>query len=120
MKKVALVLFILVVGLGFSQNKRTLELNEDTNLIEVSYFHDNGKVSQTGFYTIDGKLQGEWISYDVYGNKKISAKYNNGEKTGKWFYWSASSLKEVDYSNNKVASVNTWVNKNTLADSKQP
>ncbi|WP_375238315.1 toxin-antitoxin system YwqK family antitoxin [Aurantibacter sp.] len=120
MKNLAFILVMLVVGLGYSQSDRTLTLNEKTNLIEVSYFHDNGQVSQTGFYTAEGKLQGEWITYDLQGTKKVSAKYDNGIKTGKWFYWSASSLKEVDYSNNTIATVSSWVNENTIADSKQP
>jgi len=120
MKKVVFIFALLVVGFGYSQNERTLTLNEETNLIEVSYFNEVGQITQTGFYTTEGKLHGEWITYDLQGNKKVSAKYNEGVKTGKWFYWSSTTLKEVDYSDNKIASVNTWVNQNTIADSKQP
>jgi len=36
---------------SFAQQKRDLKLNKDTNLIEVIYYHDNGQISQTGFYT---------------------------------------------------------------------
>ncbi len=32
-------------------------------------YHDNGQVAQTGFYTLDNKLEGEWISYDAVGKK---------------------------------------------------
>ncbi|PSG89990.1 toxin-antitoxin system YwqK family antitoxin [Aurantibacter aestuarii] len=116
-----IVLVLLLVGTSvFAQNERTLKFNEDTNLIEATYYNENGNIVQTGFYTKEGKLQGDWISYDNEGNKKVSAQYNNGEKTGKWFYWSKDTLNEVDYSNNTVANVNTWITKNSIADRELP
>ena len=106
----------MLIGFGsYAQQERSLELNESTDLIEVVYYHDNGVVSQTGNYTKDGKLHGEWISYCKEGNKIISAKYNKGMKVGKWFYWNGDSLTEVDYSNNEVASINNWTNTESLA-----
>jgi antitoxin component YwqK of YwqJK toxin-antitoxin module len=101
--------------LSFAQQERTLKLDNDKNLIEVTYFHDNGKVSQMGFYTKGGKLHGDWLSFDINGNKTVSAKYDNGKKVGKWFYWQGDQLKEVDYSSNAVASVNEWVQNKRLA-----
>jgi len=101
---------MLSVSFSYAQKERTLKLNKETNLIEVVYYHDNGEISQTGFYTADGKLHGEWFSYCKEGNKIISAKYDKGAKVGKWFYWSGKTLKEVDYSNNAVASVSEWTN----------
>jgi antitoxin component YwqK of YwqJK toxin-antitoxin module len=114
MKKIVMLLVMLSVGFTYAQKERSLELNKETNLIEVTYYHDNGEVSQTGFYTIDGKLQGDWLSYSKEGKKIVSAKYNNGTKVGKWFYWSGDKLKEVDYSNNAIASVNEWTNSKTI------
>jgi antitoxin component YwqK of YwqJK toxin-antitoxin module len=109
MNKNVLMLFALFVGLvSFAQQERQLKLNEDTNLIEVTYYHDNGVVSQTGFYTADGKLQGEWLSFDTEGKKSVSANYDNGKKVGKWFYWTDKTLKEVDYTNNAIVSVSEW------------
>jgi antitoxin component YwqK of YwqJK toxin-antitoxin module len=113
MKKIVVLLIMLSVSFSYAQKERSLKLNKETNLIEVVYYHDNGEISQTGQYTVDGKLHGDWFSYCKEGNKLISAKYENGSKVGKWFYWNANTLKEVDYSNNAVASISEWKNTNT-------
>ncbi|WP_104734849.1 toxin-antitoxin system YwqK family antitoxin [Hanstruepera ponticola] len=115
MKKTVLFFALLITVVSFAQQERELKLNEDTNLIDVTYYHDNGVVSQTGSYTLDGKLQGEWFSFNTEGKKIVSANYDNGQKVGKWFYWNNETLKEVDYSNNAIASVNEWTNKSSLA-----
>ena len=116
MKKNILFLFALLISVtSFAQQERVLKLNKDTNLIDVVYYHDNGVVSQTGTYTLDGKLQGEWLSFDAKGNKIVSANYDNGVKVGKWFYWNDKTLKEVDYSHNAIASVNEWTSKDAIA-----
>jgi antitoxin component YwqK of YwqJK toxin-antitoxin module len=103
MKKIFTIAFALFVSLAFAQKERTLALNKETNLIDVVYFHDNGKISQTGSYTADGKLQGEWLSFNEEGKKIVSAKYNNGKKVGKWIYYTNGTVKEVDYSTNVIA-----------------
>ena len=105
MKKIIIILLLLLTTYGFAQQKRDLKLNKDTNLIEVVYYHDNGVVSQTGTYTLDGKLQGVWLSFDTEGKKIVSANYDNGKKVGKWYYWTNGTVKEVDYSDNAIASV---------------
>jgi antitoxin component YwqK of YwqJK toxin-antitoxin module len=116
-----IVLVLLMVGTSaFAQQERSLKFNEATNLIEATYYNVDGVVVQTGFYTKEGKLQGDWITYDTNGNKKVSAQYNEGVKTGKWFYWTKDTLKEVDYTDNTIASVNTWVTKNSIADRQKP
>ena len=101
---------MISVSFTYAQNERSLKLDKETNLIEVVYYHNNGEVSQTGYYTAEGKLHGEWFSYCREGNKLISAKYDNGIKVGKWFYWNDNTLKEVDYANNVVAGINEWKN----------
>lgn len=106
MKKSVLICFtFLITVISFAQQKRDLKLNKDTNLIEVVYYHDNGVVSQTGTYTLDGKLQGVWLSFDTEGKKIVSANYDNGKKVGKWYYWNNGAVKEVDYSDNAIANV---------------
>lgn len=115
MKKCILFLFALMITVvSFGQQKRDLKLNKDTNLIEVVYYHDNGVVSQTGFYTLDGKLQGDWLGFNTEGKKVVSANYDNGKKVGKWFYWNDKTLKEVDYNSNAIASVNEWTNTSAI------
>ena len=106
MKKSILVLFACFISMvSLAQKERVLKLNEDTNLIEVTYYHDNGVVSQTGTYTLDGKLQGQWLSFNTEGNKTVLANYDNGKKVGKWFYWTNGTVKEVDYSANVIANL---------------
>lgn len=113
MKKVMMIAALLVSCLTFAQNKTPL-LEEVNGLVKATYFFDSGKIQQQGFFK-DGKLDGKWISYDENGNKKAVAEYNNGEKTGKWFFWDNTNLSEVNYSNNAIASVKT-LNREGIAD----
>ena len=116
MKKFALsFVALLMTVVSFAQQERDLKFNKDTNLIEVTYYHDNGVVSQIGSYTVDGKLQGEWLSFNAVGKKTILANYDNGKKVGKWFYWTDKTLKEVDYSNNAITRVNQWSSEEAVA-----
>ncbi|WP_055446991.1 toxin-antitoxin system YwqK family antitoxin [Lacinutrix mariniflava] len=115
-KSILFSIAFLMAVVTFAQEKRDLKLNEDTNLIEVVYYHDNGVVSQTGAYTADGKLQGEWLSYNTQGKKQVSANYDNGKKVGKWLIWKDATLKEVDYNNNAITSVSDWKVKSPVAD----
>lgn len=85
--------------------------------IQATYFHENGEIAQQGFF-LNKKRHGEWISFNQKGEKTAQAEFSNGKKTGKWFIWSSDKLTEVDYSNNKIAAVNTWVNKNPVASNK--
>lgn len=106
MKKNMFILFACFISMvSLAQKERVLKLNNETNLIEVTYYHDNGAVSQTGAYTLDGKLQGEWLSFDAEGNKTVLANYDNGKKVGKWFYWTKETVKEVDYTTNVIANL---------------
>lgn len=114
MKNIFLIALLVFTSISFAQKERTLTHNTETNLIDVVIYHDNGTISQTGSYTIDGKLHGEWLSYCNEGNKIVSAKYDNGKKVDKWFYWSGSKLTEVDYSNNAIANVSEWTNKEAI------
>jgi len=110
MKKVVTLLVMLCVGFSFAQEKIQPKLEKKDNLIVATYYHDNGEVQQTGTFDADGKLQGEWTSYDVNGNKLAVATYEAGKKVGKWFFWNDNKLKEVDYSENVIANVYEWSN----------
>lgn len=100
MKNTIFLLAFLIGAVSFGQQKRDLKLNENTNLIDVTYYHDNGVVSQKGSYTLDGKLHGEWLSFNAQGEKTVSANYDNGKKVGKWIHWIDGVRKEVNYVNN--------------------
>lgn len=115
MKKLLILIVALICSAAlFSQEVKNNVYEVENNLIKVTMFHDNGQISQTGFYTLDGKLQGNWYSYDVNGKKTAVAKYENGNKTGKWFFWTDGTLKEVDYSTNAIVSVVEWSNERAL------
>lgn len=113
MKNHIIIAMLLLTGTLFSQNIQP-KLEAVNKMVKATYFHDNGQVMQEGFFK-NGKLQGEWTSYDSNGVKVASATYENGKKTGKWFFWNSSSLSEVDYSNNKIVAVRNW-KKETIAD----
>lgn len=88
------------------------------NLVEVTIYHDNGMVEQHGFFK-DKKLHGTWEFFNDKGKKLALANYKQGKKTGKWLFWNNGTLKEVDYANQKIASVNEWTEK-TLVVSNKP
>jgi len=99
-----MIAVLLITTISFAQEKRTLTLNKETNLIDVVYYHDNGEISQTGSYTADGKLEGKWLTFNDKGSKLVTAFYKEGKKTGKWIYVIEGKIKEVDYSKN-IASI---------------
>lgn len=106
MKNTILTLLILCISAAsFAQTQPELKLNEDTNLIEATYYHDNGMVSQKGTFNLQKELHGKWISYSDAGEKISIGNYTNGLKSGKWTFWSGNDMKEVEYSNNAIASV---------------
>ena len=114
MKKIVLMLAVVfIAATTFAQEapKNIYKLNKD--LIEATLFHDNGEIAQTGFYTKDGKLHGEWISYNVDGEKTAIAQYNKGQRVGTWMFYQGETLKEVTYTNNAISQVNTWTMKDT-------
>ena len=77
------------------------------DLVKSTYYHDNGQISQEGFYK-DGKVHGQWTSYNDNGNKVAIGNFENGVKTGKWFFWSDKNLSEVDFSQSKIVAVKAW------------
>jgi antitoxin component YwqK of YwqJK toxin-antitoxin module len=106
MKKYIMIAAVLFSGIIFAQNTKP-QLEVVGNQVKATYLYENGQVQQQGNF-LNGKLQGEWVSYDVNGNKVATGTYNKGEKVGKWFFWSNSALSEVDYSDNRIASVKNW------------
>jgi antitoxin component YwqK of YwqJK toxin-antitoxin module len=118
MKKIVILLVMLSVSFTYAQNTTQPKLEKKGDLTIATYFHDNGEVQQTGAFNVEGKLQGEWTSFDAEGNKVAVGTYNAGKKVGKWFFWEGNSLKEVDYIDSKIVSVNKWDNKTKVAVNK--
>jgi len=115
MKKILLILaMVFTVNIAFAQTsnkKDSYVLNGD--VIEATLYHENGTVAQTGFYTQDNKLQGEWVSYDANGIITAVASYDRGEKVGTWKFYNGNVMKEVTFSSSKIAQVKTWENTET-------
>ncbi len=113
MKKILVAMAILFSATLMAQDlKPTFEKQGD--LIKGTFFHENGEIRQQGFYNEKGKLHGEWKSYNTSGKKIAMGRYNNGVKTGKWFFWGSDKLSEVNYSDNQIADVTTWSNKDNV------
>ncbi|QSW91112.1 MULTISPECIES: membrane-binding protein [Flavobacterium] len=113
MKKSVILAAILFSGIVVAQEGKP-ELEAVGNKVKATYYYDNGKVQQEGFFK-DGKLDGVWVSYDEKGNKKAVGEYTDGVKTGKWIYFNENNLNEVAYVDNKVSSVKS-LQKNALAN----
>ncbi|WP_396176911.1 toxin-antitoxin system YwqK family antitoxin [Flavobacterium sp.] len=105
MKKYMILGALLFTGITFAQSEPKHEVVGD--IVKSTYYHENGKVSQEGFYK-NGKVHGQWVSFDQNGKKTAIANYNEGTKTGKWIFWTDKNLSEVDYADSRVATVKTW------------
>jgi len=102
MKKLLIMALMLVSGtVTFAQNTKKPVFEKDGDLVKATYYHENGEVAQTGFFTLKGKLQGEWISFDDTGKKTAIGNYDNGKKVGKWFFWKDNRLEEVNFTESK-------------------
>ena len=54
----------MVCGFGYAQKKEDIRHKAETNLIDATYYHENGQISQTGTFDLKGKLHGQWISFN--------------------------------------------------------
>jgi len=109
MKNFVLMLVFVVLGSHvIAQDTTNREIVKKGDVYEVTIFHENGTISQQGQYNNQGIVHGVWTSFDLNGNKTAVAQYNNGEKTGTWYFYEGEVLKEVKFSNSKIAQVITW------------
>lgn len=84
------------------------------NRVSAVYYHDNGEISQMGYFNSEGKLDGVWTSYDTAGNKVSQGHYSNGVKTGQWLFWTNDTLNEVDFVESEIVNVSEWRQKSNL------
>ncbi|MCF4100313.1 nicotinic acid mononucleotide adenyltransferase [Gillisia sp. M10.2A] len=111
--KSMLVIVALLFGTVMTAQDVKPSFEKQGELIKGTFYYEDGSIRQEGTYK-DGKLHGEWISYDANGKKIALAQYEEGNKTGKWFFWSADKLTEVDYNDNQIADVTSYTNTSTL------
>ncbi|PQJ21223.1 toxin-antitoxin system YwqK family antitoxin [Tenacibaculum sp. SG-28] len=112
MRKIAVLACMIVAFTMQAQVEPTYERENDK--VKVTYYYEDGAIKEQGFFK-DKKLDGTWITYDQKGNKTAIAHYASGNKVGKWFIWSPNGLKEIDYNNNTIASVQTWKEETKIA-----
>jgi len=110
MKKILLLLISIsifcVTENSLAQNENKLiEYNEFTELIDVTYFYENGAIMQKGSFNIDGLPHGLWMSYTMEGKELCSGNYKNGMRVGKWYFQLENETQSVDYFNSKIISV---------------
>ena len=113
MKKLV-VLACLVVGISIQAQGKKPEYKKTGDVFKFTSFYEDGSINEVGFYK-NKKLTGVWKKYDALGNKMALANYEEGKKVGKWFFWTKDGLKEVNYENNTIVSVQSWKEGNTLA-----
>ena len=107
MKKIFIIVIMLCASITFAQEDKNVKYVENGDFTEATYYYDNGAIKQEGTFNAEGKLHGEWISYDINGDKTTVANYVNGKKSGKWQFWSNDGVvREVIYENSKIVSVN--------------
>ncbi|WP_188405340.1 toxin-antitoxin system YwqK family antitoxin [Psychroflexus salis] len=109
MKNVAafMIFFFMGVILYAQENNDKAKFEKKGDLVEATYFHENGTISQVGFFK-DNKPTGIWKVYDENGNKITQAQYDNGVKNGRWFFWKENKLTEVEYDSNHIVKVNDY------------
>lgn len=108
----SLLVIVLITSVTVAQNKNNTFFLEG-DVIVATLYHDNGTVAQTGYYTKENKLTGEWVSFDQNGNKTAVAQYNNGEKVGTWYFFMDENIKEVNYMDSRISKVVTWKSSDT-------
>lgn len=106
MKKILTVCALSLATAVLSQNNQPT-FKAEGDLVKATYYYEDGTIKTQGFFK-NKKLTGEWTSYDTSGNKTQLAYYKDGKKVGKWFIWTDDALKEINYKDNSIASVNVW------------
>ena len=114
-KSILLLALLLVAASTYGQADTNVKTEKKGDLTEATYFYADGKIQQKGTFNAEGKLHGTWTSFDVNGKKLMAGTYENNKKIGKWFFWTNNSLKEVDYIDSKIFTVNEWKDKTKLA-----
>ncbi len=113
------ILIMAVLALSFSANAQEVEpkFEKVGEKVKATYFHANGEVSQQGFF-LNEKLEGKWTMFDENGERIAMGNYDKGVKTGKWLFWEGDTVKEVNFENNKIASVEKLDSKESIVINK--
>lgn len=109
---ISIVILCLGIAAYGQEKKPTFKAEKD--LVKATYYYEDGSIKTQGYFK-DKKLTGQWVNFDKSGNKTQVGHYKNGKKVGKWFIWGKDSLKEINYEDNVIASVNVWKPESKIA-----
>ena len=116
MKNLITLTVLFLVSFAYGQDKEPT-FEAEGKLVKATYYYEDGSISTQGYF-LNKELTGEWTRFDREGNKTQIAYYDNGKKVGKWFVWNKESLKEINYFDNTVVSVNLWKHQEKLVVNK--
>jgi antitoxin component YwqK of YwqJK toxin-antitoxin module len=116
MKNLITLTVLFLVSFAYGQDKEPT-FEAEGKLVKATYYYEDGSISTQGYF-LNKELTGEWTRFDREGNKTQIAYYDNGKKVGKWFVWNKESLKEINYFDNTVVSVNLWKHEEKLVVNK--
>ncbi len=117
MKKLVLALVFAFVGMGLSAQDREVVKEEffangnlkaqfvtvKADLIEATYFFEDGTVNETGFFEND-ELTGKWKTFNSNSELLAIGFFKESKKTGTWsFYQDGEVIQEVSYSDVQMA-----------------
>jgi len=117
MRVVLLIALSLIIGLGLKAQNRDIVREEfytngnlklqfislGNKLVEATYFFENGAIYEMGFY-LDGKLTGNWLTFDSNNELQTSAYFMGDKKVGIWrMYENGVLAHKVSYSQIMVA-----------------
>lgn len=100
------LMMILVMAFTFGAVAQDVEpkFEKEGDKVKATYFHANGEISQQGYF-MNEKLEGEWKMFNEKGDKIAMGNYSKGSKTGTWMFWEGDTVKEVSFSDNRIAAV---------------
>jgi antitoxin component YwqK of YwqJK toxin-antitoxin module len=71
----------------------------DAEVNDYIVYYENGQVSLHGIYGDHfdrGIKMGKWVEFYANGDTKSKGKYDEGQKTGTWLYWSEDGVKRKE------------------------
>ncbi|MFY0629081.1 MAG: nicotinic acid mononucleotide adenyltransferase [Flavobacteriaceae bacterium] len=113
MKKLLAIAFLLSFSLVQAQDNQP-KYEAVGDLVKATYYYADGTIHKQGFFK-NKKLTGQWTQFDKEGNKVAVGYYKQGKKVGTWFQWKKHTLRQINYDNNVIASVNTWKQEGKVA-----
>lgn len=115
MKNITIILLVFLFSCGsFAQNINEPTYKKQGELVAVTTYYEDGSIKEQGFYK-NQKLHGEWNMYNEDGVKITKANYINGKKSGTWMFLKDGVVTEVNYEDNKIASVHKWNEESNVA-----